>query len=294
MPSKTFDAIFKNLVESGPNDWPVFVGQPAAPTQVIDADIATVSGAADKVLRVETAVPYLLHLEFVAGHDAARLPRLLHVRNALLENRHDLPVRSVVVLLRPEADSPALTGTRSQGFPGEEPYDWFRYQVIRLWQMPVQPLLEGGPAVLPLAPISAVTEAELPGIIKRMEKRLRQPALRSRARESWAAAFILMGMRYSSALAESLLRGVVTMEESTTYQLIIERGKAAGAIEEARRVLVRVGSGRFGPPDRRTVRALEKITDVERLEDLIVQLAQVNSWQELLPPARRTKRNGRT
>ena len=44
------------------------------PTRVIDADIATVSGAADKVLRVEARPPYILHLEFVTGHDAVDLP----------------------------------------------------------------------------------------------------------------------------------------------------------------------------------------------------------------------------
>jgi hypothetical protein len=55
---------------------------------VIDADIATVSGAADKVLRVEARPPYLLHLEFVSGQDSAALPSTLHVRNALLGDRH--------------------------------------------------------------------------------------------------------------------------------------------------------------------------------------------------------------
>jgi hypothetical protein len=36
------------------------------------------------VLRVAADPPYLLHLEFVAGHDTAELPRKLLVRNSLL------------------------------------------------------------------------------------------------------------------------------------------------------------------------------------------------------------------
>ena len=132
MPAKPFDPTFKALVESCPADWTTFAGQPSAPTEVIDADIATVSGAADKVLRVQASTPYLLHLEFVSGHDAARLPRTLQLRNSLLEDRHDLPVRSVAVLLRPEADSPAMDGVRTRGFSGEEPYMVFRYRVIRV------------------------------------------------------------------------------------------------------------------------------------------------------------------
>ena len=39
-------------------------------------------------------------------------------------------------------------------------------------QLPPGPFLTGGLALLPLAPISAVTEAELPGIIKEMSQRL--------------------------------------------------------------------------------------------------------------------------
>ena len=100
MAQKQFDPTLKTLVEVGPGDWTVFAGQPAAPTRVIDADIATVSGAADKVLRVEAAPPYLLHLEFVSGHDAADLPATLNKRNVLLDDRHGLLVRTVVVLRR--------------------------------------------------------------------------------------------------------------------------------------------------------------------------------------------------
>ena len=127
MAAQPYDPTLKALVETEPESWPALFGQPPGPTEVIDADIATVSGAADKVLRVAADPPYLLHLEFVVGHDAAVLPRKLHVRNGLLEDRHDLRVRSGVVLLRPEADSPQLTGVYERGFPGEEAYLTFRY-----------------------------------------------------------------------------------------------------------------------------------------------------------------------
>src|SRR5205807_6158849 len=112
-----YDPTLKTLVETAPESWPALLGRPRGPTRAIDADIATVSGAADKVLRVAAKTPYLLHLEFVAGHDAATLPRKLCVRNGLLDERHDTRVRSAVVLLRPEADSPQLTGVYQRAFP---------------------------------------------------------------------------------------------------------------------------------------------------------------------------------
>src|SRR5438128_6902982 len=134
---KPFDATLKDLVECGPADWPVLANLPTAPTRIIDADIATVSGAGDKVLRVDAKPPYLLHLEFLSGHDAADQPLLLHKRNVLLEDRHKLMVRTLAIVLRPEADSPALSGLRQRVFPGEaEPYQSFRYQVLRVWQIP--------------------------------------------------------------------------------------------------------------------------------------------------------------
>ncbi len=148
MTAKPYDPAIKALVETDPESWPVLLGRPTGPTEVIDADIATVSGAADKVLRVAADSPYLLHLEFVAGHDAAALPRKLHVRNGLLEDRHDSRVVSAAVLLRPEADSPQLTGVYERGFPDEAPYLTFRYQTIRVRRLSTEPLLSGGVARL--------------------------------------------------------------------------------------------------------------------------------------------------
>jgi hypothetical protein len=166
MAGKPYDPTLKALVETAPHSWPRLFGRRTGSTEVIDADIGTVSGAADKVLRVRADPVYLLHLEFVAGHDVATLPSKLDVHNALLDYRHQLRVRTGVVLLRPEADSPQLTGFYERRFPDEEAYRTFRYRVLRVWELPPRRLLTGDPVLLALAPISAVTEADLPGIIK--------------------------------------------------------------------------------------------------------------------------------
>jgi hypothetical protein len=280
-------------VETDPASWPALLGVPAGLTEVIDADIATVSGAADKVQRVSAAPPYLLHLEFVAGHDAAALPPKLCVRNTLLNDRHGLRVRSAVVLLRPEADSPQLTGVHERGFPGEEPYLTFRYQAVCVWRLPPEPLLTGGLALLPLAPISAVTEAELPGIIQRMGRRLSGRRGRRPAPVVWAAAFILLGLRHSPALAAQLFRGVLSMKESSTYQMILEEGRGEGAVAEAKKVLRLLGDAAFGPPDARTAAAIERINDLARLEEMLMRVRTAGSWQELLGQPAAGQRKGR-
>jgi hypothetical protein len=68
------------------------------------------------------------------------------------------------------------------------------------------------------------------------------------------------------------------MRESTTYQYILDEGR----VEEARKILVRQGRIRFGPPSDQATSALARITDLERLERMTERLLTVSSWQELL------------
>jgi predicted transposase YdaD len=291
--AQPYDPAIKALVETEPESWPALFGRPTGPTEVIDADIASVSGAGDKVLRVSADPPYLLHLEFVAGHDSAALPRKLHVRNALLEDRHDLPVRSGVVLLRREADSPQLTGVYERGLAGEEAYLTFRYQVVRVWRLPPESLLTGGLALLPLAPVSAVTKADLPGIIQRMRRRLMGRRQRRQAEIIWAAAYILLGLRYTPALSAQLFRGVVSMKESSTYQAIVQEGRDEGAIAEVKKLLRLIGEEAFGPPDAATRAVIERLNNLERLEGLVKRARAADDWADLVGRPASARKGGR-
>ena len=293
MATKPYDPTLKALVEIEPPSWPAFLGWPLGPTQAIDADIATVTGAADKVLRVAADPAYLLHLEFVSGHDAVVLPQKLLVRNALLADRHDLPVRSAVLLLRPQCDSRQLTGLYDRSFPNEESYLTFRYQVVRVWQMPPEPLLTGGLPMMALAPISAVTEAELPGIIKRMDQRLSGRRARKQAAGIWAATYVLLGLRYSREMAKQLFRGVHSMRDSSTYQAIMEDGRVEGAVAEARKLLRRAGDRLYGPADRPAATTIDGIDELARLEALFDLVPTAKSWQELLGLPAPRRRGGK-
>lgn len=71
------------------------------------------------------------------------------------------------------------------------------------------------------------------------------------------------------------------MRESTTYQAILEEGRA----DEARRIVLRQGRQKFGQPDRRVQAALERITDVEQLERLADRVLAATTWEELLRPS---------
>ncbi len=246
--SKPYDATLKAMLEASPADWPRLAGFPVERVEVIDADVSTVTAATDKVLRLSGEMNAIMHFDFQAGPNAG-LPRRVHCYNALLEVRHGLPVHSVVVLLRPQADLRSISGRYERLFPGvADPYLSFRYQVLRVWQLPAERLLAGGLGTLPLAPIGAVTESDLPGVIDRLKEKLAAPRYRKAAGPLWTAVDVLMGLRYDRALIEQLLQGVRGMKESVTYQAIVEEGVAKGELRGARRILLLSGEEQFGVP----------------------------------------------
>lgn len=287
---RPFDPALKTLAELAPADWLPLAGRRRRRVTVADSDVGTiVSGASDKLFRVHDDPEYLLHLDFETGHFRAELPLRLRLYNSVFEYRHDRVVLSVPVLLSPAADSPQWSGLLQRGFSGEQPLSTLRYQVIRVWQLPVEQLLTGGPGTLALAPISNITEGQLRAVIRRMRERLRGPKAPPKAADVWAAAYVLLGLRYSDEFAQSLIEEVLSMEESTTYQAIVRRGR----VEEARRNVLMIGEVKFGPPDDSARSAVEAINDLDRLEELLLLQVSAASWEELLATPAPRRRNSR-
>ena len=68
-------------------------------------------------------------------------------------------------------------------------------------------LLDRRCQLAPLAPITNVTEDELPGLVERMAVRLAEPHP-SRS-ETLTATYLLMGLRYSEQVISQVLEGVM-------------------------------------------------------------------------------------
>ena len=141
----------------------------------------------------------------------------------------------MLVLLRPPADRPELTGEYVGEFPGRGPNLWFRYDVIRVWKLPVDRLLTAGLAVLPLAPISDVATGRLPEVLTTVVERLRREASPEMARTLWTATEIMLGLSHPKDDVKELTEMLVTnllripgIEESSIYQDIFAKGRAAG------------------------------------------------------------------
>ena len=275
---KPFDATLKELVSAYPQDWLAHLGVLASSAvEVIDADLSAVTAGADKVLRVFDPIPWLLHLEFQASRDDG-LPLRVLKYNVLLRDRHGLPAESVLLLLRREADDARLNGLFQSASPRGRGRLEFEYEVIRLWQQPVGPLLTGGLGTLPLAPLVHVRRATLPGLIRRMEERIEREATPAAAAILWTSTYLLMGLRYPRELAVQLVQGVRAMKESSTYQAILEEG----GVNELRKVLLLLGDQRFGPPDASVRATIAETDDLPRLERWTERLLKAASWAELL------------
>jgi predicted transposase YdaD len=290
-----FDVAAKELVWDDPAAWLEWLGiAPVGPVEVIDSDITALTASADKVIRVSGPEPYLVNIELQSYHDTT-LVRTLWFRQVALDYRHDLPVLTVLVLLCAKANSPSLTGTYERNLPAGLQTNRYNYKVVRLWQDDPELYMNAGLSLVPLAPLTAVSLPDVPGLIQRMKDRINSepPPLASKL---WTAAFLLMGLRFSDDVVMRLLEGIQIMQESTTYQRILREGRQEGLVEgrqeghqegrlvEARQFLRRLGTQQFGEPDDQTVAALEAIRDVERLEALGEQVLRpgLKTWKGLL------------
>jgi predicted transposase YdaD len=295
-----FDATLKDLLEEFLPDYRAAIRDQfglalGGAVRAIDADVSTISASADKVCLIEGPPRLLLDLEPQSGPDA-ELPQRLLKYSVLLTDRHKLRVRTVVLLLRPKADGPHVTGTlRYQFEDDEDSYLTFRYHVLRVWQLPVETVLAGGMGLLPLAPLTAVPKKQVPAVIARMDERIEREATPRAARKLRAAAKLLLGLRFRRDEASLLMPGAKWMKDSDTYLEILEEGEAKGLVKgrvaEAKRFLLLLGRKQFGIPDRATKAALEAITDPQRLEQLGERVLEASSWQELLAKPGMQKRS---
>jgi hypothetical protein len=161
----------------------------------------------------------------------------------------------------------------------------FHFEVVRIWERPADELLNGGVGTLPLAalgalPIGLTPEVALPAVIRQMEERLARQAPPSGYAKLLTAAFVLAGLRLSADEVTELFQGVQVVEESTTYQWI----KKQGALDEARKLLLRQGRGRFGEPDPAAAARVQAVNSLDELERLHERSLLVSTWQELFNP----------
>jgi predicted transposase YdaD len=283
--AKRFDATFKGIITRYAYDWARHLGlPPTVRLRVVDSELSTVTAAADRVILIDAPYPCVLNIELMASHDLG-IERRLFGYCGLLVRQYGLPVHTVLVLLRPEANSPNFSGRQHWRSPYGASSAMLEYDVFRLWETPLDLVLSGGPGVLPLAPLTLGADKAMPEVVKALDTRFQSELTPAEAAEMWTATYTLMGLRFPPEVSTILLRGVRHMRESSTYQAILEEGRREGlqegGLKEMRRFMLRLGTGRFGPPTPAIMNRLESESGLERLEELAERLVDAKGWDEL-------------
>ena len=279
--SQPFDISMKDLIERDPTGWAQsFSPEPVLSAEVIQSDTSALS-AADKVLRVQVASgTFLLNIEPQSSYDA-RLAERLQFYSSVLSWRENLPVRSVALLLRREANVPALQGTLTRRCPGEpSEYLTFHYQVMRVWAQPEAPFLRGPLALLPLAALTDEAEPHLAETVEQSLQRIQQEAPASEASTIQLALFLLLGLRYDPAVTETLFLRAKAMQESSTYHWLKER-QLRDEARGLREGMLHFGRKKLGEPPAAFLASLEQIDNHDRLRALADQVYEASSWDEI-------------
>jgi predicted transposase YdaD len=291
--SLPFDATMKEIIAPHPEDFAsVFQFPKTTPARTLNVDLSTISAATDVAFGFGAPLQEIVDLNFQSGFDRV-VPARQHLYNAAFHLRYLVPVRSVLILLRPKADRDDLTGNLTYVCGGKRVE--FEYDVVRMWRQQVDLFLYGGLRLLPLATLCRMPEDKplseaLREVVREIDRRLAEEADHAHAVRLMTAAFILTGLRVPKETLADIYDGVRIMHESTAYDVILEEGRAEGRLEgrlegeirNSHRLLLRQGQKRFGPPDPATESALKSVQDVERLERMAEALLSVSSWQELL------------
>jgi predicted transposase YdaD len=321
--SKKYDVTLWTLYEPKPDEWLDFLSFPVPDPsllEVLDSNISIFSPEIDRAIRVGGPHPYIVHTEFLSGRDPG-LPERSFWYNTVLGQKYHVPVWSVIVLLRPAADGPELTGVFEQSFPGRGLSVVFRYDVIRIWLEPPEKFLTAGLSVLPLAPVSNVAPEQLEAVLRGVAERLKREADPALMMTLWTAMTLLIGLRHKPEQVRATIEGVRDMvlgirdiEESWVYQDILAKGlakglaegeakgraegeakgraegraegrsegRAEGEVEEARHAVLRLGRKKLGEPDERVLSRLADLGDLERLNLLLEGVLDAACWDDLL------------
>lgn len=281
-----FDATLKQLLDTCAPDWvgwiAPLVGLPASvAAEPLDADLSTVQPVADKVFRLHPPATGLLHLEPQASWDGTFADRLV-VYNVLLENRYGGPVHTVALLLRREANATGLTGTVSRRSANGSEYLRFGYTVIRVWELRADVLMSGGLGTTPLALLTDDAEPQLPRLVARLAERVRREAATPTAANLLlSCGYIMVGLRYDDAIADALFHGVQQMEESSTYQAILRRGRAEERAERQNDLIAQLRE-RFGAVPPEVEARIRATTDPDKLRNAFLQVLHVASPADLV------------
>ncbi len=141
----------KDLARERPLDFVWFFDKPTqASVSVLNVDLSTITTSADFVVGIGDPLKEILHIDFQSSADGKKQLDIL-VHNTVLYKHFEVPVHSIVLLLRPQARHSKVNGTVSYAArPGHGKMQ-FDFQIVQLWDIQAADFLDGHLGILPLA-----------------------------------------------------------------------------------------------------------------------------------------------
>ncbi|HEV8484203.1 MAG TPA: hypothetical protein VGV87_11720 [Blastocatellia bacterium] len=241
MSNKPYDRAFKYLAEQDAESLLILLGylQPGQPAEieVLPREIDVSTLLPDQPYRVVIGRdPWIVHVEAQTAYDS-RIPKRMAEYGARLWMKHQLPVRSYVLML-----------TR-RGLPKDPPEEAqidagciqisVRYELVLVWQIDAQEMLSlNRESLLPFVPLMRGGQAE----IEAGAARLGGIADERKQRELSLHFLVVGGLRYNREDLLDLIgrKGMIPLDqlkESSFYQFIVEEGLEEGrkkGLEEGR------------------------------------------------------------
>lgn len=134
--AKTYDISLNTIIDDHPEGWGRFLatkmGLVATEIEIeVEDTKLSIESHCDKLFRVTEPEPSLIHLESQSWSQLG-LPKKMHHYNTNADMKHDLPVKSVLLLLRKEAVASDMTGVYIRHDTQGQEIVRFRYDVLKL------------------------------------------------------------------------------------------------------------------------------------------------------------------
>jgi predicted transposase/invertase (TIGR01784 family) len=261
-----YDSTCKFLAVQFPEDlarW--LLGKPLPLTELKPTELSLEPIRADSLIFLQSE-DLVLHIEFQTDPDEDIPFRMLDYRLRVYRRYPQKEMIQVVIYLR-ESTSPLV---RQEEFTLANTHHQFR--VIRLWEMPSQPLLESK-GLLPFAVLSQSDNRE--NLLRQISQKIETIESRKEKSNLAASTAIIAGLVLKPPIIQRLLREEI-MKESLMYQEILGEGRQEGEAILVLRLLNR-RLGQLSPNLLERIRSLS----VENLENLGEALLDFQSEEDL-------------
>jgi predicted transposase YdaD len=254
--------------------------------QIVDTDVSAVSAAVDAVLDVVDTEHYIVHWEFQAVDDP-QLESRLYRYSGLLAESHQLPVLTILVLLRRFSGWKQLTGRFEMKVHGEIT-GTLSYRVLRAWELDAKQILSQRQVGLIPFLFLAVKKSEVKPLVEQTEAIIKQTLTVSQQADFWVCAGLFMTSKFPMNFIQQVIGGA-KMKGSALYEAILQEGIEKGRVEGMekgraegmRDDTIRLIKIRFKRVPVRLTQKLENVHNLSVLEQIFESAAKAENLREL-------------